>query len=132
MGTPGRAVSLSKLNDTAGWEKRRTKGEVAVKRMVMEMMELYVHRLRQRRPVYPKLAADMEEFARGFPYTPTPDQVRPLGSSTDLSVVGMHCKLIVNHNARVKRSARTRILVLHRVQRKDVHEEQHETANFQL
>lgn len=78
MGTPGRAVTLSKLNDTVGWEKRRAKGEAAVKRMVMDMMELYVHRLRQRRPVYPKLTAEMEEFSRGFPYTPTPDQVCPM------------------------------------------------------
>jgi len=27
--------------------------------------------------VYPRLAAEMEEFAQGFPYTPTPDQGPP-------------------------------------------------------
>lgn len=36
-------------------------------------MELYLHRLKQTRPPYPK-TPDMAEFAAQFPYEPTPDQ----------------------------------------------------------
>lgn len=41
--------------------------------MVVDLMELYLHRLKQRRPPYPRTPA-MEEFAAQFPYEPTPDQ----------------------------------------------------------
>ncbi|EPS64337.1 hypothetical protein M569_10445, partial [Genlisea aurea] len=65
--------SLSKLNDTSTWERRRIKGKVAVRKMVVDLMELYLHRLRQRRPPYPKNPS-MAEFVSQFPYEPTPDQ----------------------------------------------------------
>lgn len=64
---------LSKLNDTSAWEKRRLKGKVAVQKMVVDLMELYLHRLKQKRPAYPRTTA-MSEFASHFPYDPTPDQ----------------------------------------------------------
>lgn len=65
--------TLSKLSDTSSWERRRMKGKVAVQKMVVDLMELYLHRLKQTRPPYPKIPA-MEEFAAQFPYKPTPDQ----------------------------------------------------------
>ncbi|XP_022869255.1 ATP-dependent DNA helicase At3g02060, chloroplastic-like isoform X3 [Olea europaea var. sylvestris] len=65
--------TLSKLNDTSAWEKRRIKGKVAIQKMVVDLMELYLHRLKQRRPPYPKTPG-MAEFASQFPYQPTPDQ----------------------------------------------------------
>ncbi|KAL3829422.1 hypothetical protein ACJIZ3_018224 [Penstemon smallii] len=65
--------TLSKLNDTSAWEKRRIKGKVAVQKMVVDLMELYLHRLKQRRPPYPKSPA-MDEFVSQFPHEPTPDQ----------------------------------------------------------
>ncbi|XP_057437631.1 ATP-dependent DNA helicase At3g02060, chloroplastic [Lotus japonicus] len=65
--------ALSKLNDTSVWEKRKTKGKVAIQKMVVDLMELYLHRLKQRRPPYPKSPA-MAEFTAQFPYEPTPDQ----------------------------------------------------------
>ncbi|GFP90278.1 transcription-repair-coupling factor [Phtheirospermum japonicum] len=65
--------TLSKLNDTSAWEKRRIKGKVAVQKMVVDLMELYLHRLKQRRPPYPKVPS-MDAFASQFPYKPTPDQ----------------------------------------------------------
>ncbi|KAA8548306.1 hypothetical protein F0562_004735 [Nyssa sinensis] len=68
-----RPRTLSKLNDTSAWEKRRIKGKLAVQKMVVDLMELYLHRLKQRRPPYPKCPA-MAEFAVKFPYEPTPDQ----------------------------------------------------------
>lgn len=68
-----RPRTLSKLSDTSAWEKRRTKGKVAVQKMVVDLMELYLHRLKQRRPPYPRTPA-MSEFASHFPYEPTPDQ----------------------------------------------------------
>ncbi|KAL1539927.1 ATP-dependent DNA helicase, chloroplastic-like isoform X1 [Salvia divinorum] len=65
--------TLSKLNDTTTWERRRIKGKVAVQKMVVDLMELYLHRLKQKRPPYPKVAAT-SEFTSQFPYEPTPDQ----------------------------------------------------------
>ena len=49
--------------------------KVAIQKMVVDLMELYLHRLKQRRPLYPKSPA-MAEFAALFPYEPTPDQKR--------------------------------------------------------
>ncbi|CAN1126572.1 ATP-dependent DNA helicase At3g02060, chloroplastic [Linum perenne] len=68
-----RPKTLSKLSDPGAWEKRKTKGKVAIQRMVVDLMELYLHRLKQRRPPYPK-SPDMADFDAQFPYNPTPDQ----------------------------------------------------------
>ncbi|KAK3011355.1 hypothetical protein RJ639_012806 [Escallonia herrerae] len=68
-----RPRTLSKLSDTGAWERRRIKGKVAVQKMVVDLMELYLHRLKQRRPPYPKSPA-MVQFSSQFPYEPTPDQ----------------------------------------------------------
>ncbi|WMV17712.1 hypothetical protein MTR67_011097 [Solanum verrucosum] len=68
-----RPRTLSKLSDTSAWERRRMKGKVAVQKMVVDLMELYLHRLKQKRPPYPKTPA-MAEFASQFPFEPTPDQ----------------------------------------------------------
>ncbi|XXG49700.1 hypothetical protein AAC387_Pa02g3802 [Persea americana] len=65
--------TLSKLNDTGAWERRRIKGKIAVQKMVVGLMELYLHRLKQKRPPYPKNPS-MVEFAGQFPFEPTPDQ----------------------------------------------------------
>lgn len=65
--------ALSKLNDTTAWERRRMKGKIAIQRMVVDLMELYMHRLKQKRPPYPKHQS-LIEFAAQFPYEPTPDQ----------------------------------------------------------
>ncbi|CAN8269796.1 unnamed protein product [Cochlearia groenlandica] len=68
-----RPKTLSRLNDTSVWERRKTKGKVAIQKMVVDLMELYLHRLRQKRYPYPKnpITAD---FAAQFPYNATPDQ----------------------------------------------------------
>ncbi|WVZ08688.1 hypothetical protein V8G54_022034 [Vigna mungo] len=65
--------TLSKLNDTGAWERRKVKGKVAIQKMVVDLMELYLHRLKQRRPTYLKTPA-FAEFEAQFPYEPTPDQ----------------------------------------------------------
>ncbi|OVA09717.1 Helicase [Macleaya cordata] len=65
--------TLSKLNDTTVWERRRIKGKIAVQKMVVDLMELYLYRLKQKRPPYPK-ASGISEFTAQFPYEPTPDQ----------------------------------------------------------
>ncbi|KAF3790453.1 ATP-dependent DNA helicase [Nymphaea thermarum] len=65
--------ALSKLSDPSAWEKRRIKGKFAVQKMIVDLMELYLHRLKQKRPPYPKTPA-VDEFAAQFPYKPTPDQ----------------------------------------------------------
>eukprot|EP01018_Ginkgo_biloba_P018318 Gb_38755 [translate_table: standard] len=68
-----RPRSLSKLSDTSIWEKRKNKGKIAIQKMVVNLMELYLQRLKQKRPLYPKNPA-MVEFAAKFPYMPTLDQ----------------------------------------------------------
>ena len=75
-----RPRTLSKLSDTSAWEKRKTKGKLAIQKMVVDLMELYLHRLKQRRPPYPKTTA-IAEFAAQFPYEPTPDQKQVLSHS---------------------------------------------------
>jgi hypothetical protein len=55
------------------WERRKTKGKIAIQKMVVDLMELYLHRLKQRRPPYP-LTPAMAHFVSQFPYEPTPDQ----------------------------------------------------------
>ncbi|CAJ2672224.1 unnamed protein product [Trifolium pratense] len=65
--------SLNKLHDTSAWEKKKIKGKVAIQKMVVDLMELYLHRLKQRRPPYPRSPA-VAEFAAQFNYEPTPDQ----------------------------------------------------------
>ncbi|XP_065637756.1 ATP-dependent DNA helicase At3g02060, chloroplastic isoform X2 [Quercus suber] len=72
-----RPRTLSKLNDTTVWERRKTKGKVAIQKMVVDLMELYLHRLKQRRPPYPT-SPSMAEFEAQFPYEPTPDQKQDL------------------------------------------------------
>lgn len=68
-----RPRTLSKLSDTSIWERRRIKGRVAIQKMVVDLMELYLHRLKQKRPPYPK-SPGMAEFEAQFSYEPTPDQ----------------------------------------------------------
>ncbi|ONM26793.1 ATP-dependent DNA helicase At3g02060, chloroplastic [Zea mays] len=68
-----RPRNLSKLNDPSTWEKRRLKGKLAVQKMVVNLMELYLQRMRLGRSPYPK-PASMDDFAAEFPYEPTPDQ----------------------------------------------------------
>ncbi|CAH2055411.1 unnamed protein product [Thlaspi arvense] len=68
-----RPRTLSRLSDTSVWERRKTKGKVAIQKMVVDLMELYLHRLRQKRYPYPK-SPIMVDFAAQFPYNATPDQ----------------------------------------------------------
>ncbi|CDY28662.1 BnaCnng05480D [Brassica napus] len=68
-----RPRTLSRLSDTSVWERRKTKGKVAIQKMVVDLMELYLHRLRQKRFPYPKNPV-MADFTAQFPYNATPDQ----------------------------------------------------------
>ncbi|GLJ46200.1 hypothetical protein SUGI_0973400 [Cryptomeria japonica] len=65
--------TLNKLGDTSTWEKRKMKGKIAIQKMVVDLMEIYMQRLKQKRPPYPK-SPGYNEFAAKFPYTPTSDQ----------------------------------------------------------
>ena len=48
-----------------------SKGKVAIQKLLVNMMELYIHRLKQTRPVYPKDKKLMASFAAKFLYTET-------------------------------------------------------------
>lgn len=78
------------MSDPTVWQKRKTKGKLAIQKMVVDLMELYLHRLKQRRPPYPKIPT-MAEFAAQFPYNPTPDQIQvsPMLTSSyfDMNVI---------------------------------------------
>lgn len=89
--------ALSKLRDTSSWEKRRVKGKVAVQKMVVDLMELYLHRLKQRRPPYAKNPA-MDEFASHFPYEPTPDQKQVMFPTFSLPVLTVYCLSFVTRS----------------------------------
>lgn len=69
------------------------KGKMAIQKMVVNMMELYVYRLKQKRTPYPQLSAAMEQFAGQFHYCATPDQerVRVLDFSVQLRTVSCFC-----------------------------------------
>ncbi|KAK4757419.1 hypothetical protein SAY87_018720 [Trapa incisa] len=75
-----RPRALSKLNDTSLWERKKTKEKLTIQKMVVDMMESYLYRLKQRKPSYPKAPA-MVEFEAQFPYKPTPDQKQDLTAS---------------------------------------------------
>lgn len=73
-GEKGKAPSLSKLSDPRQWEQKKSKGKLAAQKMVVDLSQLYISRLKQKRPPYSKNEEDMHEFAAKFPYKPTPDQ----------------------------------------------------------
>ncbi|KAL2643719.1 hypothetical protein R1flu_011306 [Riccia fluitans] len=76
-GETGRAPTLSKLKDPGVWEKRKSKGKVAIQKLVVNMMELYIHRLKQSRAPYPSVnSTAMAAFSAKFPHRPTPDQIQ--------------------------------------------------------
>lgn len=70
----GKPPPLSKLNDPRQWEKKKSKGRLAVQKMVVNLLHLYVSRLQQKRPPYPRNDEGMAEFAATFSFKPTPDQ----------------------------------------------------------
>eukprot|EP00271_Cylindrocystis_brebissonii_P008289 TRINITY_DN2234_c1_g1_i2.p1 TRINITY_DN2234_c1_g1~~TRINITY_DN2234_c1_g1_i2.p1 ORF type:complete len:798 (-),score=134.33 TRINITY_DN2234_c1_g1_i2:1444-3837(-) len=73
-----RPVRLSKLKDTSQWERRKAKGQASIRRVVVDMMELHVQRLRQTRPCYAHFPEEMAALASTFPFTPTPDQIQAI------------------------------------------------------
>ncbi|KAK4792311.1 hypothetical protein SAY86_022746 [Trapa natans] len=83
-----RPRALSKLNDTSLWERKKTKGKLTIQKMVVDLMESYLYRLKQRKPSYPKAPA-MVEFEAQFPCKPTPDQKQAfIDVEKDLTVSG--------------------------------------------
>jgi hypothetical protein len=89
------------LSDNGAWERRKTKGKVAIQKMVVDLMELYLHRLKQRRPPYPKTPA-MVDFSAQFPYEPTPDQKQ---------VATLSCKYLLHCLVKIWMRGFLRVLV---------------------
>ncbi|THU69733.1 hypothetical protein C4D60_Mb08t17500 [Musa balbisiana] len=92
--------AMSKLSDPTTWQRRRIKGKIAVQKMIVDLMELYLHRLKQKRPPYPK-SPSMAEFAAHFPYKPTPDQKQTKAEKEEyLSMIKSgHLDIIVGTHA---------------------------------
>ncbi|KAI5072409.1 hypothetical protein GOP47_0012515 [Adiantum capillus-veneris] len=82
-GDKGRAPGLSKLSDPRPWEKRKSKSKLAAQKMVVDLLQLYVNRLKQKRQPYAKDGEEMEGFVSKFPYEPTPDQKRAFADVED-------------------------------------------------
>jgi hypothetical protein len=51
-------VKLSQLSNTADWEMRRAKGQKSVRKLVINVMDIYLHRMQQSRQPYPDPAPD--------------------------------------------------------------------------
>eukprot|EP00250_Pteridium_aquilinum_P017183 c23496_g1_i1 orf=187-2751(+) len=73
-GDKGKPPALSKLSDPRPWEKKKSKSKLAAQKMVVDLLQLYVSRLKQKRQPYAEDGEDMRVFASKFPYQPTPDQ----------------------------------------------------------
>lgn len=73
-GDKGRPPALSKLSDPRTWEVRKSKSKLAAQKMVVDLLQLYVSRLKQKRKPYKEDGEDMRTFASKFPYNPTLDQ----------------------------------------------------------
>ncbi|KAH7420794.1 hypothetical protein KP509_13G022800 [Ceratopteris richardii] len=77
-GDKRRHPALSKLNDPRSWEKKKSKSKLAAQKMVVDLLQLYVSRLKQKRQPYPEDGVETEVFASKFPYKLTPDQMQAL------------------------------------------------------
>ncbi|MCO5606495.1 hypothetical protein L7F22_060683 [Adiantum nelumboides] len=82
-GDKGKAPALSKLSDPRPWEKRKSKSKLAAQKMVVDLLQLYVSRLKQKRQPYSKDGERMDDFVSKFPYEPTPDQKQAFADVED-------------------------------------------------
>jgi transcription-repair coupling factor (superfamily II helicase) len=69
------APQLSKMSSKA-WEKTKSKVQKAIKKVAVDLLQLYAQRAQQMGFAYPQDTPWQEEMEGSFPYQPTPDQLK--------------------------------------------------------
>jgi len=69
------APELNKMSGKA-WEKTKSKVRKAVKKVAVDLLQLYAQRAQQQGFAYPIDTPWQEELEESFPYQPTPDQLK--------------------------------------------------------
>lgn len=70
-----RAPELNKLTGQA-WEKTKTKVRKAIKKLAIDLLNLYAKRAQQKGYTFPADLPWQQEMEDSFPYQPTPDQLK--------------------------------------------------------
>ncbi len=74
-GTGSGAPELNKLSGKA-WEKTKAKVRKSIKKLAVDLLQLYAQRAAQQGYVYPQDNPWQQELEESFPYQPTPDQLK--------------------------------------------------------
>jgi transcription-repair coupling factor (superfamily II helicase) len=74
-GAGDRAPELNKMSSKA-WEKTKSKVRKAVKKVAVDLLQLYAQRAQQQGYAYPIDTPWQQELEDSFPYQPTPDQLK--------------------------------------------------------
>jgi transcription-repair coupling factor (superfamily II helicase) len=74
-GVGDRVPELNKMSSKA-WEKTKSKVRKAVKKVAVDLLQLYAQRAQQQGFSYPADMPWQEELEDSFPYQPTPDQLK--------------------------------------------------------
>jgi transcription-repair coupling factor (superfamily II helicase) len=74
-GVGDRAPELNKMSSKA-WEKTKSKVRKAIKKVAVDLLQLYAQRAQQQGFAYPVDTPWQEELEDSFPYQPTPDQLK--------------------------------------------------------
>ena len=69
------APQLSKMSSKA-WEKTKSKVQKAIKKVAVDLLQLYAQRAQQEGFAYPHDTPWQDEMEGSFPYQPTPDQLK--------------------------------------------------------
>lgn len=74
-GAGDKVPELNKMTGKA-WEKTKSKVRKAVKKVAIDLLQLYAQRAQQQGFAYPNDTPWQEELEDSFPYQPTPDQLK--------------------------------------------------------
>lgn len=69
------APELNKMSNKA-WEKTKSKVRKAIKKVAVDLLQLYAQRAQQKGFIYPIDLPWQQEMEDSFPYQPTPDQLK--------------------------------------------------------
>jgi transcription-repair coupling factor (superfamily II helicase) len=72
----GQTPELSKMSNTKVWEKTKNKVKKAIKKVAVDLLQLYANRAQQQGFAYPIDTPWQQEMEDSFPYQPTPDQLK--------------------------------------------------------
>ncbi|MDW8200008.1 MAG: transcription-repair coupling factor [Cyanobacteriota bacterium SKYGB_h_bin112] len=76
-GTTDKVPELNRMTGTA-WEKTKAKVRKSIKKLAVDLLQLYAQRSQQRGFVFPPDVPWQQELEDSFPYQPTPDQLKAI------------------------------------------------------